>query len=117
MLHGSVAGKSRAAKSDIFPGKWHKKVAAAAKNIVRSWFSPAIVIGNAPNPLFNPISGAVSFRDSSIPRFQEHHMSSRSWFFAANNQQQGPYSDEQLRQFVSSGAVVADTFVWTEGMA
>jgi hypothetical protein len=44
-------------------------------------------------------------------------MSSRSWFFAANNQQQGPYSDEQLRQFVSSGAVVADTFVWTEGMA
>ena len=44
-------------------------------------------------------------------------MSNRSWFFASGNTQQGPYSEDQLRDFIARGAVRADTFVWTEGMS
>jgi GYF domain 2 len=44
-------------------------------------------------------------------------MSDRSWFFAAGGQQQGPYRDAQLRDFVARGTVKADTLIWTEGMA
>jgi GYF domain 2 len=38
------------------------------------------------------------------------------WFFAANGQQQGPYPEDQFRNLIASGAVRADTLVWTEGM-
>jgi hypothetical protein len=44
-------------------------------------------------------------------------MSNRSWFFAVGDQQQGPYSEEQLRDFIARGSVRTDTYVWTEGMA
>jgi hypothetical protein len=44
-------------------------------------------------------------------------MSSRSWFFASEGTQQGPYPEIQLRQFIANGTVTADTLVWTEGMA
>jgi hypothetical protein len=44
-------------------------------------------------------------------------MSSRSWFFAANGQQQGPYPEAQFRDFLARGTVRAETLVWTEGMA
>jgi hypothetical protein len=44
-------------------------------------------------------------------------MSNRSWFFASQGQQQGPYPEAQLREFIASGAVTADTLVWSEGMA
>lgn len=44
-------------------------------------------------------------------------MSNRSWFYAANGQQQGPYPEEQLRDLIARGTVRADTLVWTEGMA
>ncbi len=44
-------------------------------------------------------------------------MSDRSWFFASNGQQQGPYPEAQFRDFIVRGAVTADTLVWTEGMA
>jgi hypothetical protein len=44
-------------------------------------------------------------------------MSNRSWFFASQGQQQGPYPEAQLRGFIASGAVTADTLVWSEGMA
>jgi GYF domain 2 len=43
-------------------------------------------------------------------------MSNRSWFFASQGQQQGPYPDAQLREFIASGTVTAGTLVWTEGM-
>ncbi|HVV43301.1 MAG TPA: GYF domain-containing protein [Nitrobacter sp.] len=43
-------------------------------------------------------------------------MSNRSWFYAAGDQQQGPFSEDQLRDFIARGAVRADTYVWTEGM-
>jgi GYF domain 2 len=44
-------------------------------------------------------------------------MSDRSWFFASQGQQQGPYPEAQLRQFIATGTVSAETLVWTEGMA
>ena len=44
-------------------------------------------------------------------------MSNRSWFFASQGQQQGPYPEAQLHEFIAKGMVGADTLVWTEGMA
>jgi hypothetical protein len=44
-------------------------------------------------------------------------MVERSWFFASRGQQQGPYPEARLRQFIASGEVTAETLVWTEGMA
>jgi hypothetical protein len=44
-------------------------------------------------------------------------MADRSWFFAAQGQQQGPYPEAQLRGFIADGKVTAETLVWTEGMA
>ena len=44
-------------------------------------------------------------------------MSDRSWFFASNGQQQGPYPEPQLRDLIARGTVRADTLVWSEGMA
>jgi hypothetical protein len=44
-------------------------------------------------------------------------MSSRSWFYAANGQQQGPFPEAQLRDLITRGTVRADTLVWSEGMS
>ena len=44
-------------------------------------------------------------------------MSSRSWFYAANGQQQGPFPEEQLHDLIARGTVRSDTLVWSEGMA
>lgn len=44
-------------------------------------------------------------------------MSNRSWFYAANGKQQGPYPEDQLRDLITRGTVRADALVWTEGMA
>lgn len=44
-------------------------------------------------------------------------MSNRSWFYAFNGQQQGPFPEGQLRDFIIRGTVNADTLVWTEGMS
>lgn len=44
-------------------------------------------------------------------------MSNRSWFYASNGQQQGPFPEGQLRDLITRGAVNADTLVWTEGMS
>jgi GYF domain 2 len=44
-------------------------------------------------------------------------MSNRSWFFAANGQQQGPFPDAQFRDLIARGQVNAQTLVWSEGMA
>jgi GYF domain 2 len=43
-------------------------------------------------------------------------MSNRSWFFASEGKQQGPYPEVRLREFIASGTVTAETLVWTEGM-
>ena len=44
-------------------------------------------------------------------------MSNRSWFFASQGKQQGPYPEAQLRAFIANGTVTAETLVWSEGMA
>lgn len=44
-------------------------------------------------------------------------MADRSWFFASQGQQHGPYPEAQFRQFIAAGTVTAETLVWTDGMA
>ena len=44
-------------------------------------------------------------------------MSNRSWYCAYQGQQQGPYTDAQFRDLITSGMVRADMLVWTDGMA
>ena len=44
-------------------------------------------------------------------------MADRSWYYASEGQQQGPYPEIQLREFIARGTVTADTLVWSDGMA
>ena len=44
-------------------------------------------------------------------------MSNRSWFYASNGPQQGPFPEIQLRDLITRGTVRADTLVWSEGMS
>ena len=44
-------------------------------------------------------------------------MSNRSWFYASEGQQKGPFPETQLQDLIARGVVRADTLVWTEGMA
>ena len=44
-------------------------------------------------------------------------MAARSWFYASEGQQHGPYPEIQLRELIARGTITADTLVWTEGMA
>ncbi|HLZ03556.1 MAG TPA: DUF4339 domain-containing protein [Bradyrhizobium sp.] len=43
-------------------------------------------------------------------------MANRSWFFASNGQQQGPYPEPQFRDLIARGAISPQTLVWSEGM-
>ena len=43
-------------------------------------------------------------------------MSGRSWFVAIGDKQEGPYSEDQLRDLIARGNIRADTYVWAEGM-
>jgi len=47
----------------------------------------------------------------------DNQMAARSWFYASEGQQQGPYPEIQLRELIARGTITADTLVWTEGMA
>ena len=53
---------------------------------------------------------ATSIRGTNI-------MASRSWFFATDGQQHGPYSEDQFRDLIEKGGIRPDTYVWSEGMA
>jgi hypothetical protein len=44
-------------------------------------------------------------------------MSERSWFYAAQGQQQGPFPEAELRSLIARGTITPDTLVWTDGMA
>jgi hypothetical protein len=44
-------------------------------------------------------------------------MSSRSWFYASDGQQNGPFSEVQLREFIARGIVRPTTLVWADGMS
>ena len=39
------------------------------------------------------------------------------FYYSLNGQQQGPVSEDQLRQMVATGVLTPDTLVWREGMA
>src|SRR4051812_12000767 len=54
---------------------------------------------------------------SPFPRPKGLKMSNRSWFYASNGQQQGPFPEAQLRDLIVRGTVRADTLVWSEGMS
>src|SRR4029077_14151499 len=51
------------------------------------------------------------------PRHKGSKMSNRSWFYASNGQQQGPFPEAQLRDLITRGTVRPDTLVWSEGMS
>src|SRR5882757_7571886 len=44
-------------------------------------------------------------------------MAGRSWFFATDGQQHGPYSEDQFHDLIGRGDIRPDTYVWSEGMA
>ncbi|CCD96996.1 conserved membrane hypothetical protein [Bradyrhizobium sp. ORS 375] len=44
-------------------------------------------------------------------------MSNRSWYYAAQGQQQGPVSEDELRDLIARGVVTAETLLWSDGMA
>ena len=44
-------------------------------------------------------------------------MSTRTWFFASDGKQYGPYPEPEFRNAIANGTVRADTLVWAEGMA
>jgi hypothetical protein len=44
-------------------------------------------------------------------------MPNRSWFYASEGQQKGPFPEAQLRGLIVRGTVGPDTLVWSEGMA
>jgi hypothetical protein len=44
-------------------------------------------------------------------------MSERSWFYADQGQQRGPFPETQLRHLIARGTVTPDTLLWTDGMA
>ena len=44
-------------------------------------------------------------------------MSNRTWFYASEGQQKGPFPEAQLRDLIARGTVRSDTLVWTEGMS
>ncbi|MBU6463070.1 MAG: DUF4339 domain-containing protein [Bradyrhizobium sp.] len=44
-------------------------------------------------------------------------MSDRSWFYAAQGEQQGPFPEAQFRNLIARNMVTSEMLVWTEGMA
>jgi GYF domain 2 len=44
-------------------------------------------------------------------------MASRSWFYASDGQQNGPFSEVELREFIARGIVRPTTLVWGDGMS
>jgi hypothetical protein len=44
-------------------------------------------------------------------------MADRSWFFASEGKQHGPYPEPEFRSYVANGTIRGDMLVWTEGMA
>jgi hypothetical protein len=44
-------------------------------------------------------------------------MADRQWYTGRDGRQEGPFSDERIRELIASGAVRGDTLVWSDGMA
>src|ERR1700704_1758624 len=101
-------------KSGIFLCKWHKKVAGLRENIRDRSRASLYRRPDRPSECGFAASGAAG----PAPRTRSGgEMSNRSWFYASEGQQLGPYPEAQLRDLIGRGSVRADTLVWTEGMA
>ncbi|MGB3867466.1 MAG: GYF domain-containing protein [Xanthobacteraceae bacterium] len=44
-------------------------------------------------------------------------MADRVWFYADGGKQLGPFSEDQFRDLIAAGTIMAATYVWAEGMA
>lgn len=44
-------------------------------------------------------------------------MATRQWYTGIAGKQEGPFSDERLRELIAAGTVGADTLVWCDGMS
>ena len=44
-------------------------------------------------------------------------MADRQWYTGRDGKQEGPFSDERLRELIASRMVRGDTLVWSTGMA
>jgi len=44
-------------------------------------------------------------------------MAERQWYTAIGGKQDGPFSDQKLRELIGAGSVRADTLVWCDGMS
>jgi hypothetical protein len=44
-------------------------------------------------------------------------MASRSWFYASDDQQKGPFSEVEFRELIARGIVRPTTLVWGDGMS
>jgi len=44
-------------------------------------------------------------------------MADRQWYTAIGGKQEGPFSDQRLRELIAAGTVRADTLVWCDGMS
>jgi hypothetical protein len=96
---------------------WHLSVQLAQKSCKGRgktlWLPPGVPvqrIGSSAT-MASPASGP-----SGAP-LQGDDMAARSWFYASEGQQQGPYPEIQLRELIARGTITPDTLVWTEGMA
>src|SRR5882757_3543124 len=95
----------RSRKSGIFPCKWHRKVAAGMGKRVGSRaigggiaVQPRIIGQNAH---LWPAIGRAAPGGTNI-------MADRSWFFATDGQQHGPYSEDQFRDLIGRGRIRGD---------
>src|SRR5882757_1212119 len=99
----------------IFPGKWHKKVAGFRGK--HSDLVTPVTIREPDRPpecgFFALASGPAGFFVTSLFKEMRKKMADRSWFYASDGQQQGPYPEAQLRDLITRGTVRADTLVWT----
>ena len=43
-------------------------------------------------------------------------MADRQWYTGRDGKQEGPFSDERLRELIAAGTVTAETLVWSAGM-
>jgi GYF domain 2 len=57
-----------------------------------------------------PVIGRAARRGTNI-------MASRSWFYASDDQQKGPFSEVEFRELIARGIVRPTTLVWGDGMS
>jgi hypothetical protein len=119
MVRPSFQDSARICRGSITPRDqvWHLFVQLAQKVASRGEKTVWVLYRHRNNP-----SKCGSHRSdpkiapaATTPKGNE--MSDRTWFYAFDGKQQGPYPEAQLRDLIARGTVTADTLVWTEGMA